>query len=92
MGVPTVTVRDATERPETLECGSNVLSGLDPDAIRGCVELSLDSPASWEAPAEYLVGDVSGTVANIVLGHAPLPARATPETPAQSTEDATVVP
>lgn len=92
MGVPTVTVRDATERPETVECGSNVLSGLDPDAIRSCVELSLDSPASWEAPAEYLVGDVSTTVANIVLGHGPLPARARPETPAQTTEDATVVP
>ena len=92
MGVPTVTVRDATERPETLECGSNVLSGLDPDAIRGCVGLSLDSPASWEAPAEYLVGDVSATVANIVLGHGPLPTRARPEAPAQSTEDATVVP
>ena len=92
MGVPTVTVRDATERPETLECGSNVLSGLDPDAIRGCVELSLDSPASWEAPAEYLVGDVSRTVANIVLGHGPLAGRSAPEAPAQSTEDATVVP
>ena len=92
MGVPTVTVRDATERPETIECGSNVLSGLDPDAIRNCVELSLDSPASWGAPAEYLVDDVSTTVANVVLGHGPLPARATPGAPPQTTEDATVVP
>jgi UDP-N-acetylglucosamine 2-epimerase (non-hydrolysing) len=92
MGVPTVTVRDTTERPETVECGSNVLSGLDSDAIRGCVELSLDSPASWKAPDEYLVGDVSATVANIVLGHRLLPAPAEPEAPAEAGEGATVAP
>ena len=28
LGVPTVTCRDTTERPETVECGSNVLSGV----------------------------------------------------------------
>ncbi len=71
MGVPTVTVRETTERPETVECGSNVLSGLDPDSIRDRVALSLDSSRSWRAPEEYLRGDVSATVANIVLGHPP---------------------
>ena len=33
-GVPTVTVRDTTERPETVECGSNMLSGVEPEGIR----------------------------------------------------------
>lgn len=28
-GVPNVTIRDVTERPETIECGSNILSGVD---------------------------------------------------------------
>jgi UDP-N-acetylglucosamine 2-epimerase (non-hydrolysing) len=92
MGVPTVTVRDTTERPETVECGSNLLSGLDPDAICRCVELSLDSPASWEAPAEYLIGDVSATVANIVLGHRLHPASAKSAAPAEAGEGATVAP
>lgn len=27
--VPTVTIRDVTERPETIECGSNILSGVE---------------------------------------------------------------
>ena len=27
MGVPNVTMRDVTERPETIECGSDVLAG-----------------------------------------------------------------
>ncbi len=29
--VPAVTLRDVTERPETLDCGSNILSGADPE-------------------------------------------------------------
>ena len=32
-GVPNVTLRDVTERPETVECGSNVLAGSDPARI-----------------------------------------------------------
>jgi UDP-N-acetylglucosamine 2-epimerase (non-hydrolysing) len=67
MGVPTVTVRDTTERPETVECGSNVLSGVDPEGIRRSLELMLDESRRWQAPPEYLVDDVSATVANIVL-------------------------
>jgi UDP-N-acetylglucosamine 2-epimerase (non-hydrolysing) len=67
MGVPTVTVRDTTERPETVECGSNVLSGVEPEGIRRCLELMLDGSRRWQAPPEYLVDDVSATVANIVL-------------------------
>jgi UDP-N-acetylglucosamine 2-epimerase (non-hydrolysing) len=67
MGVPTVTVRDCTERPETVECGSNVLSGVEADGIRRCLELMLDGSRRWDPPREYLVDDVSATVANIVL-------------------------
>jgi UDP-N-acetylglucosamine 2-epimerase (non-hydrolysing) len=67
MGVPTVTVRDTTERPETIDCGSNVLAGTDPDAIRSCLELMLEDGRTWEAQPEYLIDDVSSTVANVVL-------------------------
>jgi UDP-N-acetylglucosamine 2-epimerase (non-hydrolysing) len=67
MGVPTVTVRDCTERPETVECGSNVLSGVESEGIRRSLELMLDSSRRWDPPPEYLVDDVSATVANILL-------------------------
>lgn len=69
LGVPAVTVRDTTERPETIECGSNMLSGVRPEAIRRCVQTVLDAPPSWSPPREYVVDDVSATVARIVLGH-----------------------
>lgn len=65
--VPNVTLRDATERPETIECGSNLLSGLDPEAVRRCTQLVLAQPPAWTPPREYLVPNVSETVARIVL-------------------------
>jgi len=69
LGVPNVTVRDVTERPETLECGSNLLSGADPQRIHACVQIALDSPRAWTPPTEYLRENVSDTVARIVTGY-----------------------
>lgn len=66
--VPAVTIRDVTERPETIDCGSNVLSGAEPERILACVEAVLASPPAWQPPLEYLVRDVSTTVAKVVLG------------------------
>jgi len=68
-GVPNVTVRDVTERPETIECGSNILASAEPDAIVNAVEIAIGQPASWQPPSEYLVSNVAQTVSKIVLGH-----------------------
>lgn len=67
--VPNVTLRDVTERPETLECGSNILSGADPAQILACVETVLSRPADWNPPVEYLVENVSQTVIKILMGY-----------------------
>jgi len=66
--VPNVTLRDVTERPETLECGSNMLAGCEPETILRCVETVLSAPPSWQPPVEYLEKDVSNKVSRIVLG------------------------
>jgi UDP-N-acetylglucosamine 2-epimerase (non-hydrolysing) len=66
--VPNVTIRDVTERPETLECGSNILSGADPDAVARAMRLVLAQPADWQPPAEYLAAGVARTVVKLVLG------------------------
>jgi UDP-N-acetylglucosamine 2-epimerase (non-hydrolysing) len=68
-GIPNVTLRDVTERPETIECGSNILSGAATDSILRAVELALAQPANWIAPKEYLAENVSQTVSKIVLGY-----------------------
>lgn len=68
-GIPNITLRDVTERPETLECGSNILSGAETDSILRAVELAISQPANWQAPKEYLVENVAQTVSKIVLGY-----------------------
>lgn len=67
-GVPTVTMRDVTERPETIECGSNILAGVQGDRILPAIDIAVRSKGSWTPPAEYLAENVSDTVARIVLG------------------------
>ena len=66
--VPNVTIRDVTERPETIECGSNILSGADTEDISRAVKTALALDANWTAPSEYLAENVSSTVIKIVLG------------------------
>lgn len=68
-GVPNVTIRDVTERPETVECGSNILSGADPEAVLRLVRLVAGRKGKWQPPAEYLADGVADTVCRIVLGY-----------------------
>ena len=67
--VPAVTLRDTTERPETVECGSNILSGVEPESVLRCVRTALAQERTWNPPSEYLAENVSETVAKIVLGY-----------------------
>ena len=67
--IPNITLRDVTERPETLECGSNILSGAEPENIVGATELAISQPAVWTAPREYLATNVAQTVSKILLGY-----------------------
>ncbi|MBB6635670.1 non-hydrolyzing UDP-N-acetylglucosamine 2-epimerase [Cohnella thailandensis] len=68
MGVPAVTIRQSTERPETLACGSNLLSGLEPERIAASVSLMLGNRGGWVCPEGYLDSFVSTKVVNLVLG------------------------
>ena len=65
--IPTVTIRDTTERPETVWCGSNVISGLDKTNIIACFNRMKLSNRSWEVPVEYDRDNVSDVVVNILL-------------------------
>lgn len=66
--VPNVTIRDVTERPETIECGSNILAGVDPQQMLRAAELVLATGSDWIAPEGYEARSVSRTVAKIILG------------------------
>jgi UDP-N-acetylglucosamine 2-epimerase (non-hydrolysing) len=66
LGVPTVTIRNTTERPETVDCGSNFVSGVERGRIFACANEMLDIPRVWSVPAEYIDPIVSLKVADFV--------------------------
>lgn len=68
-GVPNVTIRDVTERPETVECGSNILSGADPQTILRQVKMVTGRNKGWQPPREYLAEGVADTVCRILLSY-----------------------
>lgn len=67
--VPNITVRDVTERAETIEVGSNMLTGADPESVLQSVKVVLGSSLSWTPPPEYMEPHVSNAVSKIVLGY-----------------------
>ena len=68
-GVPSVTLRDVTERPETMESGSNILSGAEPKMIVQNTKTALSDKAAWQPPKEYLILNVSQTVVKILMSY-----------------------
>jgi len=67
--IPNVTLRDVTERPETIECGSNILGGANVDTILACVDKVVSHTPDWNPPVEYLATNVTDTVTNILMGY-----------------------
>ncbi len=72
-GIPTVTIRDTTERPETVECGSNLVGSTDPDRILAAANYlrAQSTRQTWAPPPEYIVPNVSDIVVKILLGNIP---------------------
>jgi UDP-N-acetylglucosamine 2-epimerase (non-hydrolysing) len=50
LGTPCVTIRNNTERPETLDVGSNILSGTNPKKILECVSYMYENDKKWKNP------------------------------------------
>ncbi|HEX4004992.1 MAG TPA: UDP-N-acetylglucosamine 2-epimerase (non-hydrolyzing) [Acidobacteriaceae bacterium] len=64
LGVPCVTVRENTERPVTVEVGTNVLAGTSPEGIRRAMRQQLASkakravPEAWDGKSAERILDV----------------------------------
>ena len=48
--IPCVTLRDNTERPETIDVGGNILTGTNPEKILECSKIMLNKERNWENP------------------------------------------
>jgi len=62
--VPCVTLRDNTERPETLEVGSNILAGINQNKILEGVKTMLSKERNWNNP--FGDGKAGERIVNIV--------------------------
>lgn len=64
LGVPCVTVRENTERPSTLNTGTNVLAGVATNGIRSAISRQLESPVKggvpelWDGKAAVRIVDI----------------------------------
>jgi len=79
LGFPAITPRDAIERPEGLDVGCLIMTGLDRDTILNGVSAVTTMFAEREAagkshpvPQDYLVDNTSHRVVSLILGTAKL--------------------
>lgn len=65
---PNVIIRETTERPEVIECGSSMIVGTNCTKILEGVQIMIAVGSDWEVPKEYTYPDVSDRVVKIILG------------------------
>lgn len=67
LGFPAVTLRDSIERPEALDSGSIMMTGLDPLDVERSVGMAMsDGPITSSTPAGYEVSDTSNRVVRFI--------------------------
>ena len=66
MNIPCVTLRDNTERQETIEIGANTIAGATPEKISHSVETMLAKGRSWSNP--FGDGKASNKILEILNG------------------------
>jgi UDP-N-acetylglucosamine 2-epimerase (non-hydrolysing) len=69
--IPNVTIRDVTERPETLEAGSNIISGCSIESIVDSVNIAVNTSTSWSSPIDYKIENTSDIVVKILQSKIP---------------------
>ncbi|MBM0255914.1 non-hydrolyzing UDP-N-acetylglucosamine 2-epimerase [Micromonospora sp. 4G55] len=68
VGFPAVTLRESIERPEALDAGSVIMTGLDPAGVSEAVRVTVDqSRDGVPCPADYQVRDTSRRVVDFML-------------------------
>jgi UDP-N-acetylglucosamine 2-epimerase (non-hydrolysing) len=53
LGIPCVTVRENTERPVTVECGTNIIAGTGKDRIRDAIRGQMERKAGHRMPKHW---------------------------------------
>lgn len=74
LGFPAITPRDSIERPEAMDTGSIIVTGLHPDAMLAGVDaaVALFDRDGRVIPADYEIANTSDRVVKLILGTARL--------------------
>lgn len=69
LGFPAVTLRDSIERPEAIDAGAIVMTGLDPDGVVEAIgaTLSMAAVGRPDTPREYMITDTSSRTVKFIL-------------------------
>jgi UDP-N-acetylglucosamine 2-epimerase (non-hydrolysing) len=67
LGVPCITLRENTERPITVDEGTNTVVGIDPEKIRTCVDEVLRSGGKQGRVPEYWDGRAAERIAEVII-------------------------
>ena len=73
LGFPAVMIRQAHERPEGMDQGTLIMSGLTPAQVMEAVKVSVaqyaDNPKPFAPPPDYDAGNVSQKVLRVILSY-----------------------
>ncbi|MBE1488717.1 non-hydrolyzing UDP-N-acetylglucosamine 2-epimerase [Plantactinospora soyae] len=69
LGFPAVTLRESIERPEALDAGGIIMTGLDPAGVVEAISVAVDQVRAEgvPCPADYRVPDTSRRVVDFIL-------------------------
>lgn len=70
LGFPAVTLRDSIERPEALDAGAIMMTGLHTDDVLSATGLAMQTGARSSMPAGYEISDTSNRVVSFMLSTA----------------------
>jgi len=66
LGFNAITIRNSMERPEALEAGTILLSGIEPDSVLDALQTVESVGLSSNIPRDYLIPDTSIRVVNFI--------------------------
>jgi UDP-N-acetylglucosamine 2-epimerase (non-hydrolysing) len=68
---PAITIRNAFERPESLDAGTVIITGLDPETIIASIKIQTsddNKKMPWRIPADYEIENTSYRVVKLIVG------------------------
>ncbi len=65
---PAVTIRNSLERPEAMDYGSIILTGLKADIVLNAIKIAVEEPIDFKKCPEYEVDNTSYRVLKIITG------------------------